>query len=72
MGDAGGHYYAFALVKDIWLSVHGKAALPSSTVTRASPPEAWVLISSPFSKANRVRLTLSFCTRVRLTICPSL
>ena len=27
MGDAGGHYYAFALVKDIWLSVHGKAAL---------------------------------------------
>ena len=49
-----------------------KRPLPSSTVTRASPPEAWVLISSPFSKANRVRLTLSFCTRVRLTICPSL
>ena len=34
-------------------------------------PAAWVLISSSFSKAKRVMLSLLFCTSVRLTIWPS-
>ena len=44
---------------------------PSRQVTKASPPEACVLISSPFAKENKVTLTASFCASVLLTICPS-
>jgi len=43
---------------------------PSRHVTKASPPEAWVLISSPLSKEKRVTLTALFWARVRLTTCP--
>ena len=42
--------------------------VPSRQVTKASPPDSWVLISSPLSKANKVMLTDSFCTSVLLTI----
>ena len=43
---------------------------PSKQVTKASPPDSWVLISSSLSKANRVTLTALFCTSVRLTTWP--
>ena len=45
-----------------------KRPVPSSTWTIASPPEALVLISSPFSKGKRVMLTASFWARVLLAI----
>ena len=43
---------------------------PSRQLTKASPPEAWVLISSPLSKEKSVTLTALFCASVRLTTCP--
>lgn len=49
---------------------HDSLPRPSSTVTMASPPDAWAEISSPWSKEKSVMLTRSFCTRVLLTTCP--
>lgn len=45
-----------------------KRPVSSSTWTIASPPEALVRISSPFSKEKRVMLTASFWARVLLAI----
>ena len=45
-----------------------KRPVPSSTWTIASPPEALVRISSPFSKEKRVMLTAPFWARVLLAI----
>ena len=44
---------------------------PSRQVTKASPPDSWVLISSPFANENRVILTAWFYVKVLLTTCPS-
>ena len=46
------------------------AGYATYTDCMASPPEAWVLISSPLEKAKRVMLTASFCASVLLTIWP--
>lgn len=43
--------------------------VPSKQVTKASPPDSWVLISSPFAKENRVILNAEFCASVLLTTC---
>ncbi len=46
--------------------------VPSRQVTKASPPDSWVLISSPLSKANKVMLDRFILYQCLLTIWPSL
>ena len=66
------HDDGFAFVEFVFYAVDGDFTGSVEAGDEASPPDSWVLISSPLSKANKVMLTDSFCTSVLLTIWPFL
>ena len=72
MGVSGGHDNGLARVEQVIRPVNMVILpTPSRQVTKASPPDSWVLISSPLAKENKVMLRAWFWASVLLTTWPS-